>query len=88
MITDAEQQDLLNPYMSVRETIEFTAKCRLPPSVDRKAAVDDVITLMALEPFMNMIVGREKEGEGLPKHARKRLTIALQLVAKPKVRLC
>ena len=81
----AEQQDLLNPYMSVRETIEFTANCRLPASADRKAAVDNVIKLMDLGPFVNMVIGREKEGEGLPKHARKRLTIAVQLVAKPKI---
>ena len=72
--------------MSVRETIEFTANCRLPASVDRKRAVDDVMKLMNLDEYANMIIGREKEGEGLPKHARKRLTIAVQLVTKPKVR--
>eukprot|EP00804_Cyclotella_cryptica_P004684 CCRYP_019117-RB/>CCRYP_019117-RB protein AED:0.07 eAED:0.07 QI:237/0.87/0.88/1/0.75/0.66/9/271/1508 len=81
----AEQQDILNPYMSVRETIEFTAACRLPNSSDRKAIIDNVMELMDLLPFANMIVGREKEGEGLPKHARKRLTIANQLVVQPKI---
>ena len=81
----AEQQDLLNPYMSVRETIEFTANCRLPGNVDRQAAVNDVIALMGLDNYANMIIGREKAGEGLPKHARKRLSIAVQLVTKPKM---
>jgi ABC-type multidrug transport system ATPase subunit len=75
----AEQQDILNPYMSVLETIEFTANCRLPPTVDKQAIINDVIELMGLEAYTNMIVGREKEGEGLPKHARKRLTIANQV---------
>lgn len=82
-----EQQDLLNPYLSVRETIEFTARCRLPATADRQAAVDSVMNLMELNSYADMILGREKEGEGIPKHARKRLTIALQLVAKPKVSL-
>lgn len=71
--------------MWFRETIEFTAACRLPNTVDRKAIIDNVIELMDLSPYENMIVGREKEGEGLPKHARKRLTIANQLVVQPKV---
>ncbi|EED88176.1 ABC transporter protein, partial [Thalassiosira pseudonana CCMP1335] len=81
----AEQQDILNPYMSVLETIEFTANCRLPPTVDKQAIINDVIELMGLEAYTNMIVGREKEGEGLPKHARKRVTIANQLVVQPKI---
>lgn len=81
----AEQQDILNPYMSVLETIEFTADCRLPSHVDKKAVVNSVVELMDLAKYSNMIVGREKEGEGLPKHARKRLTIANQLVVQPKV---
>lgn len=40
---------------------------------------------MGLQEYSNMIIGREKEGEGLPKHARKRVTIANQLVVQPKV---
>ena len=80
----AEQQDILNPYMSVLETIELTAACRLPSPVDRNAVINNVISLMDLKAYANVIVGREKEGEGLPKHARKRLTIANQLVVQPK----
>ena len=81
----AEQQDILNPYMSVLETIKFTAACRLPRNVDRISIINNVISLMGLEEYTNMIIGREKEGEGLPKHARKRLTIANQLVVQPSV---
>lgn len=71
--------------MSFRETIEFTANCRLPNTVDRNAIINNVMDLMGLHPYADMIVGREKEGEGLPKHARKRLTIANQLVVQPKI---
>ena len=81
----AEQQDILNPYLSLLETLTFTADCRLPSHADKKAIIHSVIELMDLSEYTNMIVGHEKEGEGLPKHARKRLTIANQLVVQPKV---
>jgi hypothetical protein len=38
---------------------------------------------MELGEYADMIIGREIDGEGLPKHARKRLTIAIQLVTMP-----
>ena len=84
----AEQQDVINPYMSTLETLRFTATCRLHRFSDRKAAVEDMVRLMGLEDWKDAIVGREIEGEGLPKHARKRLTIAIQLVTKPKILFC
>jgi ABC-type multidrug transport system ATPase subunit len=77
--------DVLNPYLSALETIRFTAACRLPGDIDREAVVQDVVRLMSLEEWTDMVVGREAEGEGLPKHVRKRLTIALQLVCLPKI---
>jgi ABC-type multidrug transport system ATPase subunit len=81
----AEQNDILNPYLSVLETLRFTASCRLHRDVDREARVQEVIELMGLADYAKFVVGRELEGEGLPKHARKRLTIAVQLVIRPKV---
>jgi ABC-type multidrug transport system ATPase subunit len=77
--------DVLNPYLSALETIRFTAACRLPGDIDREAVVQDVVRLMSLEEWSDMVIGREAEGEGLPKHVRKRLTIALQLVCQPKI---
>lgn len=47
--------------------------------------IDNIVRLMGLEDFTDMVVGRERDDEGLPKHARKRLTIAVQLVGKPKI---
>ncbi len=47
----AEQQDILNPYMSVLETIEFTANCRLPHNVDKHAVVNQVIGAIVLGKF-------------------------------------
>lgn len=81
----AEQQDLLNPYLSVLETLRFTANCRLPVGANKEQVIKRVIKLMALEDWIDHIVGREKDGEGLPKHARKRVTIAVELVSLPRI---
>jgi ABC-type lipoprotein export system ATPase subunit len=81
----AEQNDILNPYLTTLETVRFTAACRLPKTKNRQMIVDRVLNLMNLEQWNNVIVGREVDGEGLPKHARKRLTIAIQLVIEPKI---
>jgi ABC-type multidrug transport system permease subunit len=40
---------------------------------------------MKLNEWRNVVVGREVDGEGLPKDARKRLTIAIQLAIEPKI---
>jgi len=84
----AEQMDILNPYLSTLETLRFTAACRLPQSVDRQAIIDKVVKMMELEDYLDMLIGREQDGEGLPKHARKRVTIAVQLVTLPKILFC
>jgi len=81
----AEQQDILNPYLSVLETLRFTANCRLPKNTNKEQVIQRVIKLMNLEDWSDHIIGREKDGEGLPKHARKRVTIAVSLVSLPKI---
>jgi ABC-type multidrug transport system ATPase subunit/ABC-type multidrug transport system permease subunit len=81
----AEQNDILNPYLSTLETLRFTANCRLPKDVDREEIISQVVELMDLKEWLDVVVGRELEGEGLPKHARKRLTIAVQLVVQPRI---
>ena len=72
----SEQQDILNPYLSVLETLRFTANCRLPNSANKEEVVQRVMKLMDIEEWADSIIGREKDGEGLPKHVRKRVTIA------------
>lgn len=81
----AEQQDTLNPYLTTLEAIRFTALCRVSHDRDRDAITERVLMLMNLNKWANTVVGREIDGEGLPKHARKRLTIALAIVHEPKI---
>jgi len=85
----AEQMDILNPYLSTMETLRFTASCRLGGTfAKRESVIRKVVKHMQLEEYLDMVVGREQDGEGLPKHARKRLTIAVQLVTLPKILFC
>lgn len=81
----AEQNDILNPYLTVIETLRFTASCRLPHDVDEEERVQQILELMDLKAYANHVIGREQEGEGLEKHVRKRVTIAVQLVIRPRV---
>lgn len=81
----AEQNDILNPYLTVIETLRFTASCRLAHDVDKEERVQQILELMGLEDYANFVIGREQEGEGLEKHVRKRVTIAVQLVIRPRV---
>jgi ABC-type multidrug transport system ATPase subunit len=82
----AEQSDILNPYLSALETLRFTAACCLSNNVNSEAVINHAVELMGLKEWLDVVVGRELEGEeALPKHARKWLTIAVQLVVQPRI---
>lgn len=84
-----EQSDLHNPSMSVRESLIFAARMRLRPFslADQKkvAFASKIMNLLELDEFADMLVGDEASGEGLPKHARKRLTVGVELAANPSI---
>lgn len=72
--------------MTVREALEFSAVLRQPAHVsraDRIAYVDDVIKMLDMENFVDAIVG--VPGEGLNVEQRKRLTIGVELAARPEL---
>lgn len=69
-------------------TRRFAATLRMGADVPHKEkarAVEEIIELLELQSFADMIVGREEIDEGLPKHARKRLTIGTELTSRPSV---
>ena len=79
-----QQQDLHLESTTVREALEFSAVLRQPrstPHAEKIAYVDEVIKLLDMEPYADAIVGRL--GEGLNVEQRKRLTIGVELAAKP-----
>ncbi|KAI1436261.1 ABC-2 type transporter-domain-containing protein [Xylaria sp. CBS 124048] len=79
-----QQQDLHLATTTVREALNFSAVLRQPADVPREeklAYVDEVIKLLEMEDYADAVVG--VLGEGLNVEQRKRLTIGVELAAKP-----
>ena len=79
-----QQQDLHLSTSTVREALNFSALLRQPKTTPRKEKleyVNEVIKVLEMEGYADAIVG--VPGEGLNVEQRKRLTIAVELAAKP-----
>lgn len=80
----AQQQDLHLSTSTVREALTFSAILRQPAHVPRQEKIDyveEVIKLLEMSEYADAIVG--VPGEGLNVEQRKRLTIGVELAAKP-----
>ncbi|KAF2462559.1 uncharacterized protein BDR25DRAFT_274341 [Lindgomyces ingoldianus] len=82
-----QQDDIHLPTATVREALEFSIRLRRPDysSVDGPQQVDDVLDLLEMTSYADAIVG--VPGEGLNVEQRKRLSIAVEMVAKPELLL-
>lgn len=83
-----QQQDLHLATTTVREALNFSALMRQPrsvPTAEKLAYVDEVIKMLDMEEYAEAVVG--VLGEGLNVEQRKRLTIGVELAAKPPVLL-
>ena len=79
-----QQQDLHLATSTVREALNFSALLRQPAHIARHeklAYVDEVIKLLDMTEYADAVVG--VPGEGLNVEQRKRLTIGVELAAKP-----
>jgi ATP-binding cassette subfamily G (WHITE) protein 2 (SNQ2) len=79
-----QQQDNHLPTQTVREAIEFSALLRQPRELSKAqklADVDYIINLLELDDLQDAIIGFP--GAGLGVERRKRVTIAVELAAKP-----
>ncbi|CAA6666048.1 unnamed protein product [Spirodela intermedia] len=82
-----EQTDIHSPQVTVRESLIYSAFLRLPKEVskeDKLLFVDEVMELVELENLRDAIVGLPGI-TGLSTEQRKRLTIAVELVANPSI---
>ncbi|XP_043694952.1 pleiotropic drug resistance protein 1-like isoform X2 [Telopea speciosissima] len=82
-----EQNDIHSPNVTVYESLLFSAWLRLPPEVadaSRKMFIDEVMVLVELTPLRDSLVGLPGVS-GLSTEQRKRLTIAVELVANPSI---
>ncbi|TYG66725.1 hypothetical protein ES288_D05G023600v1 [Gossypium darwinii] len=82
-----EQNDIHSPCLTVLESLLFSAWLRLPSDVDleiQRAFVEEVMELVELTPLSGALVGLPGV-DGLSTEQRKRLTIAVELVANPSI---
>ncbi|XP_017215242.1 pleiotropic drug resistance protein 1-like [Daucus carota subsp. sativus] len=82
-----EQNDIHSPHVTVYESLLYSAWLRLPIEVDsrsRKMFVDEVMELVELNTLKDALVGLPGVS-GLSTEQRKRLTIAVELVANPSI---
>ncbi|CAF1465031.1 unnamed protein product, partial [Adineta steineri] len=81
------QDDLLNGYLTVEETLMYTAKLRLPRAFtdkQRKERVEDVMTDLGLSHVYNVIVGTPLK-KGISGGERKRVCVGMQLLNRPQL---
>ncbi|KAG5983012.1 hypothetical protein E4U55_000964 [Claviceps digitariae] len=84
----AEQLDLHEPTQTVREALRFSADLRQPygtPVAERHAYVEEIIALLEMELIADCIIGTAEAG--LTVEQRKRVTIGVELAAKPELLL-
>ncbi|XP_050940090.1 pleiotropic drug resistance protein 2-like isoform X3 [Cucumis melo] len=82
-----EQIDIHSPHVTVYESLLFSAWLRLSSNVDtktRKMFVEEVMELIELDRLRDALVGLPGV-DGLSTEQRKRLTIAVELVANPSI---
>ncbi|ODV58800.1 ATP dependent transporter multidrug resistance [Ascoidea rubescens DSM 1968] len=83
-----QQQDLHIAELTVRESLQFAARLRRPTSVSEEEKMDyveKIIDVLQMRSFANAVVG--KVGSGLNVEQRKKLSIGVELVAKPSLLL-
>jgi len=84
------QQDLLQPDLTVRETLQFAADLRLPSlsnSTQRKAVVESVISELGLKECADTRIGSSIH-KGCSGGEKRRVSIAVQMLSNPSVLFC
>lgn len=85
-----EQFDVQSPQLTIRETMEFSAKLRLDesdPAVTNESIqkfIDQTLSMLELTNEQDLQVGSDATG-GLSFEQKKRLSIAVELVANPSI---
>jgi ABC-type multidrug transport system ATPase subunit/ABC-type multidrug transport system permease subunit len=81
-----QQQDIHLPTQTVREALQTTAELRQPestPKEEKHAYVERVILMLELEELAEALIG--VPGAGLTLEQRKRVSIGVELAARPEV---
>lgn len=81
------QFDIHQPFTTVREALQFSAQLRFGSNTSADTVdqfVTEVMNLVELDSLERALVGRPGQS-GLSVEQRKRLTIAVELVANPSI---
>ncbi|PQE05366.1 ABC transporter protein [Rutstroemia sp. NJR-2017a BVV2] len=84
----AEQLDVHEATQTVREALRFSADLRQPisvPQAEKYAYVEEILSLLEMEDMADAIIGEPESG--LAVEQRKRVTIGVELAAKPELLL-
>ncbi|KAF4626727.1 hypothetical protein G7Y89_g11429 [Cudoniella acicularis] len=79
-----ESQDVHMSESTVRETLRFSAQLRQPLDVSDKEKneyVEEIIKVLEMQDYADAVIG--VPGSGLNLEQRKRMTVGIELVAKP-----
>ncbi|XP_011005513.1 PREDICTED: ABC transporter G family member 31 isoform X1 [Populus euphratica] len=82
-----EQNDIHSPQLTIEESLLFSSSLRLPKEVSQEQRVEfveEVMRLVELDTLRQALVGLPGSS-GLSTEQRKRLTIAVELVANPSI---
>ncbi|KAL2652756.1 hypothetical protein R1flu_020884 [Riccia fluitans] len=79
-----EQNDIHTPFITVKESLDFSANLRLPSKANRKQFVKEVMDVLELGGVGNKLVGAIGDS-GISVEEAKRLTIGVELVANPSI---
>lgn len=83
-----EQMDVHQPAVTVREALRFSAYLRQErhtPKEEKDEYVESIIELLEMEDVADAQIGEIETGFGISVEERKRLTIGMELVGKPKL---
>ena len=84
----AEQLDVHEGTQTVREALRFSAELRQPyetPTEEKYAYVEEILALLEMEDIADAVIGEAESG--LAVEQRKRVTIGVELAAKPQLLL-
>ncbi|KAJ1265885.1 hypothetical protein BS78_08G107700 [Paspalum vaginatum] len=84
----AERLDAHQPYLTIRESLQFSASLRLTNGISkarRHIHVELVLDQMGLQYYANNLVGSLRDGTGKTFEVAKKLTIAVELAANPSI---
>jgi ATP-binding cassette subfamily G (WHITE) protein 2 len=81
------QDDLLNAHLTVEETLKYTTRLKLEPSLTEEEVntrVDEIVKQMGLDHVRNTVIG-SPEKRGISGGERKRVCVGMELLTHPQL---